>query len=141
MSLYYLLAADAVLLLHVFFVAFVVIGLALILAGKVWRWMWVRNPWFRLTHLLAIVVVVMQSWIGAICPLTALEMTLRSRAGVISVYPGSFVAHWMEAILYYRAPPWVFAISYTVFGAVVVGSWFWVKPRRFSAISKNNRDP
>ena len=57
-------------------------------------------------------------------------MTFRSRAGD-TVYPGSFVAHWLEAILYYRAPAWVFAVSYTLFGAVVAGSWFWVSPRRF----------
>lgn len=126
----YLLAADAVLLLHVLFVAFVIVGLVLILAGKAFRWSWVRNPWFRLAHLLAIGVVVVQSWFGAICPLTTIEMTLRSRAGD-TVYPGSFVAHWLEAILYYRAPAWVFAVSYTLFGAMVAGSWFWVSPRRF----------
>ena len=129
-SLALLLIADAVLLLHVLFVAFVIVGLVLILVGKVRRWAWVRNPWFRLTHLLAIGVVVVQSWFGAICPLTTIEMMLRSSAGD-AVYPGSFVAHWLEAILYYRAPAWVFAVCYTLFGAVVAGSWFWVSPRRF----------
>ena len=129
-SLFILLAADAVLLLHALFVAFVVIGLVLIFAGKARQWAWVRNPWFRLAHLVAIVVVVVQSWFGAICPLTTLEMMLRSRAGA-TVYPGAFVAHWVDAMLYYRAPPWVFAVCYTLFGAVVVGSWFWVSPRRF----------
>ena len=130
-SAVYLFAADAVLLLHVLFVAFVIVGLVLIFAGKACNWTWVRNPWFRLAHLLGIVVVVIQSWFGAICPLTTLEMVLRARAGD-AVYPGSFVAHWLEAVLYYRAPAWVFAVCYTLFGAVVVGSWFWVRPRRLS---------
>ena len=129
----YLLAADAVLLLHVLFVAFVIGGLALILAGKAWRWLWVRNPWFRLAHLIAITVVVVQSWFGAICPLTTIEMTLRSRAGD-STYPGSFVAHWLESLLYYRAPAWFFAVCYTLFGAAVVASWLWVRPRRFRSV-------
>ena len=133
-SLIFRLAADAVLLLHVLFVAFVVIGLVLIFVGKALQWPWVRNPWFRTMHLLAIVVVVVQSWLGAICPLTTFEMMLRTLAGD-TVYPGSFVAHWLEAILYYQAPPWVFAVAYTVFGAVVVGSWFWVRPRRFRVIA------
>ena len=133
-SLFFRLAADAVLLLHVLFVAFVAIGLVLVFAGKVLRWPWVRNPWFRITHLLAIVVVVVQSWLGAICPLTTFEMTLRSRAGD-TVYPGSFVAHWLEEILYYQAPPWVFAVAYSIFGAVVVGSWFWIGPRRFRDVA------
>ncbi len=129
-SLIFLLAADAVLLLHVLFVAFIVLGLVLILAGKAYRWLWVRNPWFRLAHLLAIAVVVVQSWFGMICQLTTVEMMLRSRAGD-SIYPGSFVAHWLESLLYYRAPAWAFVLCYTLFGAAVVGSWFWVRPRLF----------
>lgn len=35
------LAADALLLLHVLFVAFVVLGLICILVGKVRGWLWV----------------------------------------------------------------------------------------------------
>lgn len=128
-STLFLLAADAVLLLHLLFVAFVVIGLVLIFVGKARRWSWVRNLWFRVTHLLAIALVAVQSWFGVICPLTTFEMALRSRAGD-AVYTGSFMSHWLETILYYQAPPWAFAVCYTVIGVVVIGSWFWVSPRR-----------
>lgn len=128
----YLLAADAVLLVHAFFVAFVVFGLVLILAGGALRWGWVRNPWFRVAHLCAIGVVVVQSWLSVICPLTNLEMAFRSRAGV-AVYPGSFIGHWLETLLYYQAPAWVFVVCYTAFGALVVASWFWVRPRPFKS--------
>ena len=124
----YLLAADAVLLLHVLFVAFVIAGLLLILAGRLLSWDWVRNWWFRVIHLGAIGIVVLQAWLGVICPLTRLEMYLRDRAGD-TTYAGSFVAHWLEAILYYRAPAWVFAVAYTLFAIVVVMSWVWVRPR------------
>ncbi len=127
---WFLFAADLVLLTHVLFVAFVVFGLLLILAGKARAWAWVRNPWFRLAHLAAIGIVVVQSWFGAVCPLTILEMALRQRAGD-AAYPGSFVAHWLEAILYYRAPTWVFAVCYTIFGGLVLASWYWVRPRPF----------
>lgn len=125
---FYLIAADAVLLLHVLFVIFVISGLVLILAGKLRDWSWVRNPWFRVAHLAAIGVVVLQSWFGAICPLTTLEMALRRRAGD-AVYSGTFISHWLDSILYYRAPAWVFAVCYTAFGALVVLSWIWVRPR------------
>jgi len=130
------LAADAILLLHVFIVLFVVFGLVLIFAGKVRNWLWVWNPWFRLIHLLAIGAVVIQAWFGVICPLTTIEMALRSRTGD-AVYAGSFMSHWLEALLYYHAPPWVFAVCYTVFGAMVIGAWFWVRPRSFSRDSNN----
>lgn len=125
----YLVAADAVLLLHVLFVVFVVTGLVLILAGKLLSWAWVRNWWFRVIHLAAIGVVVLQSWLGVICPLTKLEMYLRGKAGD-AMYAGSFVAHWLESILYYQAPTWVFAACYTAFAAIVVLSWVWVRPHR-----------
>lgn len=126
---WYLLAADALLFSHVMFVAFVVFGLALILLGKVMGWLWVRNLWFRIAHLVAIAVVVLQSWAGVICPLTIWEMALRERAGS-ATYAGSFISHWLEVLLYYQAPAWVFAVCYTAFGASVVASWFWVPPRR-----------
>ena len=125
----YLLAADTVLLLHLLFVVFVVAGLVLILIGRLLSWAWVRNWWFRVVHLAAIGVVVLQSWLGVICPLTKLEMALRERAGD-TTYAGGFVSHWLETILYYRAPAWVFAVVYTAFGALVLLSWFWVPPRR-----------
>ena len=81
------MAADAILLLHVLFVAFVVLGLVLVFVGRALGWFWVRNRWFRLLHLIAIAVVVIQSWLRVICPLTTLEMEFRSRAGD-AVYPG-----------------------------------------------------
>ncbi len=123
----YVLAADLVLLTHVLFVAFVVFGLAAILVGKPLGWRWVRKFWFRIAHLCAIAVVVLQAWLGAICPLTILEMALRERGGD-ATYTGSFIAHWLESILYYRAPAWVFTVAYTAFGLVVVMSWLWVPP-------------
>jgi len=124
------LAADAVLLVHTSFVAFVVAGLVLVLAGGLLGWTWIRNPWFRAAHLAAIGIVVLQSWIGMICPLTTLEMALRARAGD-AVYAGSFVGHWLGEILYHEAPAWVFATAYTSFGALIVASWFLVRPRPF----------
>ena len=131
-SFLYSLAADLLLFAHVSFVAFVVFGLLLIFSGRLLKWTWVRNPWFRVAHLAAIGIVVLQSWFGVICPLTTWEMALRERAGDIA-YSGSFIAHWLQAILYYEAPAWVFTVGYTLFGAVVVASWYWVRPRPFKA--------
>jgi hypothetical protein len=128
-TVWYLIAADSVLLLHAMFVAFVVFGLLFILAGQFAGWVWVRNRRFRIAHLAAIGVVVLQSWFGVICPLTTIEMTLRARAGD-ATYSGTFIAHWLESVLYYAAPAWVFALCYTVFGAVVIVSWFWVRPHK-----------
>lgn len=124
----YRLAADAILFVHSLFVAFVVLGLIAILVGKLCAWAWVHNPWFRGAHVAAVGFVLLQSWLGLICPLTTWEMALREKAGD-AVYSGAFIAHWLESILYYRAPAWVFTVAYTVFGALVAASWYWVRPR------------
>jgi hypothetical protein len=126
----YLVAADALLFTHALFVLFVLFGLLLIIAGKLFSWPWVRNPWFRLAHLGAIGIVVLQSWLGEICPLTRWEMVLRAKAGA-SEYAGAFVAHWLGTLLYYRFPEWVFTAAYTLFAAAVLAAWFWVRPRPF----------
>ena len=52
-------------------------------------------------------------------------------------YSDSFVAHWLGRLLYFQAPAWVFACAYTVFGAVVVLSWGWVRPRPFGRFRSN----
>lgn len=127
----YLFAADVILLTHVLFVIFVVIGLLLIFAGKLRSWSWVLNPWFRWVHLISICIVVLQSWLSIICPLTIWEMALRERAGD-TIYVGSFISYWLESILYYRAPEWLFVLCYTVFGLLVLVSWFWVRPRKLT---------
>ena len=125
----YLLAADALLVLHTLLVLFIVGGLVVIYLGH-WRsWDWVRTLWFSLLHLVAISIVVLQSWLGAICPLTRWEMALRRLAGN-ATYSGSFIQHWLHELLYFQAPGWVFTLLYTLFGALVLASWFIVPPRR-----------
>jgi hypothetical protein len=81
-----------------------------------------------LTHLAAIAVVVAQAWLGATCPLTGLELWLRAKARQ-GTYSGSFIEHWLQRLLYYEAPPWVFTVVYTVFGLAVVAAWRWFPPR------------
>jgi hypothetical protein len=126
----YLLAADVLLSLHALFVAFVVLGLLAVLAGAPLSWAWVRNPWFRVLHLAAIVVVAAQAWLGLVCPLTGVEMALRAKAGA-AVYGGTFMSHWLQELLYYDAPDWVFKAVYTAFAIMVAVSWLWVRPRPF----------
>lgn len=124
----YQLFADVVLALHVAIVVFVVFGLVLIVAGNLRGWRWVNALWFRLAHLAAIAVVVAESWIGMVCPLTTLELWLRSQSQG-AVYEGSFIGHWLQRVLYYDAPPWVFTLGYTVFGMIVVATWWRYPPR------------
>jgi hypothetical protein len=130
-ALPYQVLADAVLVVHVGIVLFVVAGFVLVVAGNVRHWRWVNHLWFRLAHLGAIAVVVAESWVGITCPLTTLEMWLRARAGV-STYSEGFVEYWLQRVLYYDAPPWVFTVGYTLFGVLVAASWWYFPPARRS---------
>lgn len=120
--------ADLVLLVHLGVVLFVVGGLALILLGNRRRWRWVNAPGFRLAHLGAIGVVVAQAWLGVLCPLTALEVWLRRQAG-LAAYDGSFIQHWVQALIYHDAPAWVFTAAYTGFAALVAFAGWRYPPR------------
>lgn len=124
-----LILADTILVVHVLFVAFVVLGLLAIYVGYFLKWRWVRNNVFRVIHLGAIGYVVGQAWLGEICPLTTWEMALREQAGAVT-YSGSFIQHWLQGLLYYSAPEWVFIALYTVFGGLVLASWWVVRPGR-----------
>ena len=125
----YLILADAVLVLHFALVAFVVGGLILIWVGN-WRgWRWVNGWWLRLAHIAAIGVVIAQVWLGAECPLTTLEMWLRKTGGM-PAYQESFIAHWLQRLIYYEAPQWVFTWVYTLFGLLVAATWWRFPPKR-----------
>jgi len=129
--------ADIILLLHLTFILFIIAGEGFILLGFIRNWVWIRNIWFRTAHVLAVGVVVLESWTGIICPLTLWENMVRRAAGQ-NGYPGTFIGHWMGRLIYYRAPEWVFTVVYTAFGALVVLSWFLVKPLRAKPHPENS---
>ncbi|RHW20264.1 DUF2784 domain-containing protein [Pseudomonas jilinensis] len=121
--------ADLVLAVHVAIVLFVILGVVLIVLGNAWGWRWVNHMWFRLAHLATILVVVAEAWLGLVCPLTTLEMWLREQAGS-RVYAGSFIQYWLQRLLYYEAPDWVFILIYSLFALLVLAVWWRYPPLR-----------
>ena len=118
------LLADFILIAHFGFVLFVVGGLGLIWAGAMAGWDWVRDLWFRIAHLAAILFVAAESLAGVWCPLTVWEDALRGRAG-----DKSFIARWIHGVMFYDLPEWVFTVLYCLFAAAVVATWWWIRPR------------
>lgn len=119
----YALLADTILVIHFTFVVFVVFGFLLILIGLLAAWSWIHNRKFRIAHLAAIGIVILQTWFSQLCPLTIWENELRRRAGQ-SGYAETFIEHWLHEILFYQAEPWIFTTIYTSFGALVALVWF-----------------
>ena len=85
----YTLLADAVVVVHLGFVVFVVCGGLLVL----WR------RWAALVHLPAAAWGVYIELTGGICPLTPLENRLRALGGE-SAYSGDFVERYLMPVLY-----------------------------------------
>ena len=87
--MWYRAGADVVLVVHLCFVLFVVLGGLLAL-----RW-----PRVALVHLPIALYGAAIEFIGFVCPLTPLEIWLRRRGGEHG-YEGGFIEHYITAALY-----------------------------------------
>jgi hypothetical protein len=97
--MWYRVLADAITVVHLAYVSFVVIGQLLIWAGLIFRWRWVRNPWFRCLHLLAITIVAVETLTEVRCPLTVWEEQLREAVGD-ELGDGEFVRRFLWPVLF-----------------------------------------
>lgn len=120
--------ADVVVALHAVYVGFVVGGLVAILLGAVLRWRWVRNRWFRLTHMLAIIIVAGEALANVACPLTVWENELRRRAGQ-DVSEAGFLGRCLHNLIFFDLPAWVFTAGYFGFALFVLATLLLVPPR------------
>jgi hypothetical protein len=125
----YALLADIVVALHLAYVSFVLFGQLAVCVGWLRGWHWVRNPWFRVAHLLAITVVAAEAVLALPCPLTVWEDRLRELAGQ-PLEAGSFIGRLLHDLLFYEFAPWVFTTCYVGFALLVLAT-FWLVPPRF----------
>lgn len=72
--------ADVIVAVHLGYMAYVVLGMLAIIIGMLLSWQWIRNPWFRLTHMAMILVVAFEALVEFTCPLTTWEHNLRKAA-------------------------------------------------------------
>jgi hypothetical protein len=81
--------ADAALVLHLAFIAFVVLGGFLVLRFHALAWI----------HLPAVAWAAATEFLGIVCPLTPLENRLRALGGDVG-YGGGFIEHYLTAWIY-----------------------------------------
>lgn len=113
--------ADLILIIHFFYVLFVVGSLPLIWFGAWFKWVFVRSVWFRYLHLAAIILVVIESLLGVVCPLTSWENALRQ-----ADMESSFIQQWLHRIIFYDVSESVLTVIYVVFAGLVVMTLKWV---------------
>jgi hypothetical protein len=117
--------ADLVLVVHFGIAGFILGGLLLVWAGAALGWRWIRNPWFRYLHLGAIAFVALEALLGIACPLTVWEDLLRGH-----LRAESFVGRWVQRLLYYEAPEWVFTLAYIAWTLATLATLRLVPTRR-----------
>ncbi|MCZ2343313.1 MAG: DUF2784 domain-containing protein, partial [Bacteroidales bacterium] len=131
----YSMMADGVVFLHLLYVAYVVLGQAVIVGAGTFRTAWGRNPWFRWSHLTAIGIVVFEEFMGWTCPLTTWEQQLRALAGE-PWRADTFMARLAHELLFskdinYDWPPVLFTAVHIAFGALVIQGFLLYPPRWF----------
>lgn len=119
----YRIAADAILLLHLAFTLFTVLGGLLVL----------RRPSLIWLHLAAVLWGVVIEWADWVCPLTPLENFLRERGGEAG-YAGGFIEHYVALLLY--PENLTIALRYLLGGGliaanlIIYGYIFWTRRRK-----------
>ncbi|MDO9528764.1 MAG: DUF2784 family protein [Syntrophales bacterium] len=119
--MFYKVAADFVIFIHFMWIVFVILGFPVFFYFNLSRW--------RLLHLTALVAAVIMQITQTICPLTYLEVYLKSKNISGAVYPGSFVIERIENIIYIENLATLERITCltAIFFMVVLLS-FWFKP-------------
>jgi hypothetical protein len=118
----YLLLADLVVILHVIFVLFAILGGLLILRRQ-W-WAWIHVPVFLWAGFIETT--------GGICPLTPLENRLHFLDGG-DIYRGDFIDHYLIPLLYPESLTREIQILLGIFVILFnVGlyTWFWCGVQR-----------
>jgi hypothetical protein len=130
--MWYGLAADGIVAIHVAYVGYVILGQFLIILAAPMKWQWARNPWFRFTHLLAIGIVAVEAIQGWACPLTVWEVQLRELAGQAHTGDASFMGKLLHDLLYFEnVPQLVLDTGYVATALLVLQGLIMYPPRWF----------
>ncbi len=124
------LLADLVVICHFLLVLFVVASQVLVLIGRMVGWHWIRNRIFRVTHVVVVAFIALQSLIGNLCPLTVWEYRLRQGAGQVVEGDVFFLARLLRLIMFYDLPAWFFDVIYVAFGLLVILTFFLIPPEQ-----------
>lgn len=124
---YFSLIADFILIVHLAFVGFVVLGLVVIWAGFFLKWKFVRNKIFRMLHLASMAFVAGEAVLGVTCPLTVIENHFRSIGIEHYSQRSSLIQDIVHRILFYEFDQWVFTAGYLIF-LVMVLLTLWMVP-------------
>jgi hypothetical protein len=120
--MYYRILADATIVVHLIFIAFVLLGGVFVVR---WRFL-------SMVHIPAVLWAVWVEYQGWICPLTPLENWFRQQAGM-GEYQRSFVDQYLVPVLYPAALNWQWQMvlgTFVLLLNVTIYSWVWHRRKR-----------
>ena len=130
--MWYGIAADLVVAVHVAYVAFVLLGQLAIVVAAPMKWQWARNPWFRFSHLIMIAVVAYEAIYHIRCPLSVWEEQLRALGGQPFSGSDTFMGRILHDVLFVdNMPEIAFTIGYCAMALLVVQGLVMYPPRWF----------
>jgi len=131
----YKVLADIIVIAHLLWVLFMLEGFILTFRGFFKKEFFDR--WlFRILHLSGIVYVSILAALGRYCPLTLWENYLRSKYDIALTYPGSFIIHYAERLLYPGINHLLIFIPTIIIAAFVVSVFIIRPPKRIREIFK-----
>jgi len=116
----YRIAADFIIFVHFLWIAFVILGFPVFL--------YLNWPKWRIFHLVALITMIIMQVTRTICPLTYLEVYLKSQGQSGSVYPGQFMIDTIEKLIYVEDLTLEKITYATIIFLIVVLLSFWFRP-------------
>jgi hypothetical protein len=131
----YKILADIIVIVHFVWILFMLIGFIFTLYGFFWKRFF--DKWlFRILHLFGIAYVSLLAILGKYCPLTIWENTLRIKHDSTLTYPGSFMIHYVEKLVYPDIDPLIIIIPTTFIAVFTVAVFIIRPPKRIREIFK-----
>ena len=119
----YRVLSDVVVLVHLLWIQ-------ILIGGAYWGR---KKGVVMLAHVAGLVFASTSQIFGWYCPLTLLEVWLREKQGTAQVYPGSFIAHYAEQLVYVDVSPTIIFVLTIVL--IIVNVWIYAMACRKAKVS------
>ena len=121
--------ADIVVIIHCLWILFLIVG---VYWGR-------KNRIAMVVHAAGLGFSVVSQSCNWYCPLTHLEDWLATKQNELSVYPGSFIAHYAEKIVYINLSPKIIFILTIVLVGVNAGLYCRTKRKKKNPTDRRNK--
>ena len=119
-----MILAESILAAHIAIILFNVFGLIAVPLGAIRGWRFVRIRWWRVLHLVLLAAVAVQAVVGRACILTLWQAAL---AGGTAAHPTPLIMGFVNRLVFWPLPFWVFVALYVALFAYVV-ALLWLVP-------------